>query len=333
MNSHALIANIDISSLALPPEYKGWLKEWLRKQDELIENEDLASSVCFQAVVSEVLLFGKPQRDWDGVFALYLTDQNGKPLAYSEKFGRRLYGFNSQWKQTPVHAVYTRYWFDTLLGSSANIQNYADLIESFIQPNGWIYNPLVSPTQLRTRMKSELFMSTAMGVEILNASGRLENHKTTFVATLAQAPITGYISAEYFRLLALETLRAVKQKPIGLTSMLNDCKAGQGYCDFAVKNKVDDYMGTAKRTSRDIALHSPLSTVQAIYLSGHLSDEEKVAIETTARQLAKHLEKEPFDIPAFTIRDIPVPFGTDISPVELVCAAWLRQHYLKATNQ
>lgn len=326
MINHALIANIDIKTLSLPPEYQEWLREWLQIQDEHIENGDTSSSICFSAIISELLLFREIQRDWEGIFLSHLTDVSGKPLAYSEYFGMRLYKFAGQWQQTPIHAIYTRYWLDALLGIiSETIDNYADLIEEYIQPNGWIYNPQVSVTQIRTRMKSELYMSMAQGVEILNFAERIENHRESFIATLADAPITGYISAEYFRSLALEMLGAVSQMPVGLVKTIKDCKAGEGYCDFAVKNKVDDYMGTAKRTSRDFALHSPLSSTQVQSLSKYVSDTEQKDIHTVIQQFGQHLTKEPFDIPAFTIRDIPIPFGTDISPIEIVCAAWIRQ--------
>lgn len=333
MTNYVLISNIDLKTLQIPSEYKEWLKVWLKKQDELIENGSVASSMCFQSAVSEYLIYGKMKRDWEGVFSSYLTDTSGEPLAYSENFGKQLYKFAGQWKQTPVHSVYIRYWFDKFFGNSANIQKYAALIEGFIQPDGWIYNPSVSPTQVRTRMKSELFMSLAMGLEILVSANKINKHRNAFVATLSQAPITGYVSAEFFRVLALETLNATNHLPVGLANMLNDCRAGQGYCDFSVKNKVDDYMGTAKRTSRDVALHSPLATVQALHVSNYLLPVEKELIGIEVQKFARHLHKNPFDIPAFTIRDIQTPFGTDISPVELVCATWLRQNSINYGKQ
>lgn len=328
MKTHVLIQDIDIHSLLLPPEYREWLTTWLRTVDEDIERGDIAASLCFQACLCEQLLLGELKHDWRGVFDEYLTGDSGEPLAYTESFGKRLYGFSNQWRQTPVHAVYTRYWFDSILGTiNQTIGQYTDLIESLIQPDGWIYNPKVSETQLRTRMRSELFMSLAMGVEILAAAGRLDRHKTSLVATLAATPVTGYLSAEYFRAVALTALGSTSQIPAGLFPVIEDCQAGQGYSDFAVKNKVDDYMGTAKRTSRDVALHSPLASVHALHLSSYTSSLEQAPVRNQVQQFAAHLEKDPLDIPAFHIRDFTFAFGTDISPIEIVCAAWIRQHF------
>jgi len=333
MTRHLLLYTIDVRSLELAEEYQQWLTAWLKAADEEIERGDVASSVCLQAGLCELLLYGDFQRDWQGVFEEYLTADTGAPLAYSETFGNRVYGFAGQWQQTPIHAIYTCLWFDRVLGQeSAHISAYADLIESFIQPDGWIYNPKVSETQIRTRMKSELLMSMAMGVDILRAAGRMEKYAASCVATLAGFSVTGFLSAEHFRASALETLKAVNQIPIHLFQVIQDCQAGQGYSDFAVKNKVDDYMGTAKRSSRDVALHSPLSTVHAVHMSDYISAEERQSVYIQAQIFAQHLTHDPLDIPAFQIRDLPIPFGTDISPVEVICAAWLRQHVLGKAN-
>jgi hypothetical protein len=86
-------------------------------------------------------------------------------------------------------------------------------------------------------------------------------------------------------------------------------------------------MGTAKRTSRDFALHSPLAAIHALHLCGFTTAQEQSRIRQQLDIFASHLNTEPLDIPAFQIRDLPIPFGTDISPIEVVCAAWLRQHF------
>lgn len=327
MTRHLLIAPINLESVELPNEYRDWLKQWLQAREQEIEDGNIASSLCLQAFIIERLLNGTPQRDWQGVFDLYLTDEEGKPLAYSEKYGLRLFRFTDQWKQTPVHAVYTRYWIDRVYGKNESLIRLGNLIESFIQPDGWIYNPKVSETQLRTRMKSEYFMSMAMGAEILKEANKLENYKTTLKATVSEAPLTGYLSAEFFRLHALALTEGIDLKPIKLADIVDGCIAGSGYSDFAVKDKVDEYMGSAKRTSRDMALHSPLAGVHASFLSQYLSDEEKEKVQKQLNTFAKHLLAEPFDIPAFKIRDIPIPFGTDITPIEIICAAWIITNY------
>jgi len=325
MNNHILVPLIDLNAIKFPQEYYDWLSNWLSKNDSALEDGNASSSLCLQSCLAEIILYGKPKRDWDGVWSLYLTDDDGNPLAYSEKYGQRLYKFGNQWKQTPVHAIYTKYWFDMLQGiTSKNLKRYSDLIINFIQPNGWIYNPKVSETSIRTRMKSEYLMSLAMGLEIIEKSGQLDTYVSTFVSTLSEFPLTGYISAEYFRLRSLEILKRINLLPAGLVTVLQDCQVGQGYCDFALKNKVDEYMGTAKRTSRDIALHSPLATLQAYYISRYFQDTDKEVVSSQALKHGKYLEKDPMGIPAFKIRDLLIPFGTDISPIEIISATWLR---------
>ena len=327
MTLHVLLHTIDVRSLRFAEEYRQWLTTWLQTTDEEIERGDVAASLCLQAALCEIILHGEVQRDWQGVFDEYLTDDTGAPLAYSEAFGNRVYGFAGQWRQTPIHAIYTRLWFDRLLGhEETQIGAYADFIEGFIQSDGWIYNPRVSETQIRTRMKSELLMSMAMGVEILRAAKRLKHHTASCTATLSGLPATGFLGAEHFRAVALELLDATQHIPVTLYQSIEECQAGEGYSDFAVKNKVDDYMGTAKRSSRDVALHSPLSTIHALHLAEYTTPEERNRVHAQARVFAEHLTRDPLDIPAFQIRDLPIPFGTDISPIEIICAAWLRQH-------
>src|SRR5205823_4927467 len=104
-------------------------------------------------------------------------------------------------------------------------------------PSGWIYNPLVSPTGMRTRMKSEYLMSPAMGMEILHACGSLETRRGVIEGLLSSEPLTGYLSAEYFRAYALRLLGDPELAPAALSSVLTACEVGEGYCDFDVKAK------------------------------------------------------------------------------------------------
>jgi hypothetical protein len=211
---------------------------------------------------------------------------------------------------------------------SASETKYATLIEDNIQPNGWIYNPKVSPTNIATRMKSEYLMSMAMGVEILQFHGMLSKYKTRFEATLAILPATPYLSAEYFRLAALSTIGAVAQAPCELDGVLTSCKVGEGFCDFSVGDKRDDYMGTLKRTARDFAVHSPISTLHAWKIASFCDGEARDAALATVKQFAIHLKQHPMEIPAFKIRDlIDIPFGTDVSPMEILAASALATSY------
>lgn len=326
MRSHIFLPGVDIEQLRPRPEYRVWLQKWLAQVDQELDDGSVAASMCFQGIIAELVLFEGLQHDWKGIVEGYLTDEEGNPLAYSEKFGKRLFGFAEQWRQVEVHAIYERYWIDGVYRVLAGaLPRYAALIESFIQPNGWIYNSQVSNTQFRTRMKSEYLMSFAMGLEMLGAASRLVPHKGNFEATVSAEPMTLYLSAEYFRLRALETLGATNLAPVQLAEVVLACEAGEGYCDFSVASKVDDYMGTAKRTSRDVAVHSPLAGLHAQYVSRFCSGEVQQSVAGRLDNFRRHLREKPFNIRAFQIRDVTIPFGTDLSPLEVMAASWLTQ--------
>ena len=38
---------------------------------------------------------------------------------------------------------------------------------------------------------------------------------------------------------------------------------------------------------------------------------------------ARSLADNPLDIPAFQMRDVPIPFGADLTPIEAICASRL----------
>lgn len=327
MNSHVLIPYALPNNIRLIPQYRKWLSDWLFNLEENIEDGIIASSQCVQAFYVECLLHGEPKLDWIGILESYLTDSAGDPLAYSENYGRQLYQF-SQWKQSPIHAIHTHWWIHINLGLGERVHKFEDLIAEHIQPSGWIYNPAVSVTSTKTRMKSELLMSLSMGIEIMmNAGGITPLHKRLFEATLSSMPFTGYLSAEYFRLFALEKLNALHLSPTNIHTALEDCIAGQAFCDFSVESKVDDYMGTAKRTSRDHAEHSAISSLHARAISKTIGDCPNNEVEKRLKDFAVFLIDNPFAIPAFQMRDIPIPFGADISPLEIIAAAYLTTEY------
>lgn len=325
MTNHIFLSSVLLKGLPIRLEYQQWLLDWLSQVEKNIEDGEVASSMCLQGVIVEIALFGETRLDWLAILDDFLTDESGFPLAYSERYGKRLCEFN-QWRQTPVHAIHTRYWIENALGKiDLNHDYYAQLITSFIQPSGWIYNPKVSETNLRTRMKSEYLMSFAMGVEMLSKAGELNQHRKRFEATLASMPSTGFLSAEYFRIKALEVLSALHFVPIGIVEVLTSCEADKGYCDFAIKNKVDDYMGTAKRTSRDKVVHSPLSALHAHHISRYCDAPTRLRVGEVLKSLKEYMEKHPFDIQAFKIRDLPIPFGVDFTPLEIIAAAVIAQ--------
>jgi hypothetical protein len=331
MNNHVIIPLKDVTSIHLISEYEDWLKEWLQALDQDINNDEVSSSLCLQAIYAELALYKKLKRDWTGVFQELLTDSNGNPLAYSEKYGKRLYNFEAQWKQTPIHAIYTQWWYYNNFDKSLVLE-YALLIEKHIQSSGWIYNSEESPTRINKRMKSELLMSMAMGIEILTAAKSIDQYKERFESAISSLPLTGFLGAEYFRILALEQLKSLNLLPLGLQGMVQSCQAGKGFCDFSINDKIDDYMGTAKRTDRDKAIHSPLFTLYADYISNYLDGDSSKWVKRIAVSFGEHLRKNPFDIPSFTMRDIEVPFGTGITPIELLCAAQLMDRSLTQNN-
>ena len=170
-------------------------------------------------------------------------------------------------------------------------------------------------------MKSELLMSMAMGIEILDDNNLLTGHKKQFQATISSFPLTHCLSAEYFRLRALKKLDSIELSPVGYSNMLKMCEAGEGYCDFSLETKVDDYMGTAKRTSRDKLVHSPLASLFAIHIASACEKSVNEYVMSRVNRFREYLKKNPFDIPSFIMRDINIPFGADLTPLEIIAAS------------
>ncbi|KOF08642.1 hypothetical protein AC739_19155, partial [Planococcus glaciei] len=326
MNNHLLLPIGNLLNLEILPLHKEWLKKWYNDLELQISEENLSISDCFQGINTELILYGKLKTDWSKILDELLTDENSKPLAYSEVYGmNRLYKFNEQWKQSPVHAIYTHWWIRGILEEAQKREEIAELIPSLIQNNGWIYNPEVSDTQIQTRMKSELLMSMAMGIEILKHHNNLKPYSEKLLVTLMDCPNTGYISAEYFKVKAFEFLKF--SPPISIHEfhykLLRICNSGKGFSDFSITSKRDDYMGTLKRIQRDKAIDSPVISVYSHYLAQYFEESKKQDIYTDLNIYGNHLSKEPLDIPAFRMRDIDIPFGTAITPLELVASNYL----------
>lgn len=318
MSEHIFLPSVELGKKTLIAEHEAWLTAWLHELEQDLEQGDIASSLCLQGVIAEIALYGNPKTDWIGIMDEYLVHDH-KPIAYSEGYGKRLYKF-AQWLQTDVHAIHARWWIDRIYGAEEHF-DYKELIEGLIQPTGWIYNPLVSPTGMRTRMKSEYLMSLAMGLEILRSFDGLEEKRALFEGVLSTENMTGYLSAEYFRICSLKTLNSLNLAPKTIDTVLLACEVGDGYCDFDVKGKIDDYMGTAKRIGRDIPVHSALSTLHAAELAAFCEDEIKVSVARRVVTFGIHIKNKPLDIQAFRMREIDAPFGTGLSPLELVAAS------------
>lgn len=333
MIEHIFLPHIQLKGLQLFEAHREWLSSWLSTAEREIEDGNVSTSICLQGILSELAIYGAPKTDWLGVMEEYLTDADGTPIAYSELYGTRLYRFNF-WLQSPVHAVHCRWFIEQVCQAPEDsAQRYADLIIQMIQPSGWIYNPKVSLTRLRNRMKSEYMMSMAMGCEILasvncpDKSGSrfardLSDYTRRFQATLSSTPLTDFLSAEYFRLKALSILQSTALAPTGLERVLSACKMNPGFSEFSVASKVDDYMGTAKRTARDQPVHSPLASLYANAIAAFCPKDVQSDVAVWLKAYGEHLQREPFDIPAFRIRDEDIPFGTDLSPLEVIAASF-----------
>ncbi len=330
MTQHILIPGLTLQQGFLRPAYEPFLKAWREWAIQRADDGDVAASICHQGTLIDIALIGKPSHDWLGIMDEFLTD-NGAPLAYSDLFGTRLHKFGNQYRQSTVHAIHTRWWIECLVrGAAVDHERFADLVLAKKQTDGLIYDQEVSETILRHRMKSELTLSMAMSAEILKAAKKLVDplgiELATGISSATKCPPLGYMSTEYFRLRALQLLGHEDLFPVGIEGHIESCAHDLpvGWCDFAMKSKVDAYMGTAKRTLRDKPIHSPLIACHVSALFAKVQDEARknLFVERLAAY-ASHLNDNPLDIPAFQMRDVPIPFGADKTPIELICASFL----------
>ena len=329
--THLFLPGIALRPMRLMASHQGYLDEWHRALLRDAENQDIAASGCLQGAFIELLLHGRLTFDWVGVAEAYLSGEDRTPLAYSARYGERLYGFGNQAVQSTIQAIHTRWWLEAAQnGAAVDHEKYANLLLTRKLRDGLMYDHDVSETILRHRMKTEITASLAYAVEILLAAGRLtEALRTEFVASLVdhrKCPPSGYMSAEYFRWRVLQMLDATPHFPVGIAEAIEACAVGLnvGYGDFSMADKRDAYMGTAKRIARDKPIHSPLIACHVTALIDAVpSAAEKAPIEERLGAYRAHLRANPMDIPAFQMRDVPIPFGTDKTPIEVICAAWL----------
>jgi hypothetical protein len=331
MTSHLLLPGVTLKPTSgLPnPAFEPELKEWLEGAVREAEEGDTAASVCHQGAILDLVLSGTLKHAWHEIMNDFLFD-GGKPLAYSERFAKRLHRFEAQYHQSTVHAIHTRWWVEGLARpNDVDHTAYAELILAKRQSDGLIYDADVSETVLRHRMKAELTLSMAMGVEILKAAGKLSDGLATELATAItdprKCPVLGYMSAEYFRLYALRVLGHESLFPLGIAECIAACATDLtvGWGDFAMNSKVDAYMGTAKRTGRDKPIHSPLIACHVAALADTLPVAQRTPVLARLKDYARHLKQQPLDIPAFQMRDVPIPFGTGRTPIEAICASHL----------
>ncbi|NNE18220.1 MAG: hypothetical protein HKN10_07065 [Myxococcales bacterium] len=316
------LAGVHLRKIELLDAHRSWLADWLEKEGARAGDGLCSASTCVVGAIVDQLLHGAQKWDWVGIANEYLEGRSGEPLAYSEAYGRQLHGFDKQWHQSPVYAIYYRWWIEKTNGRKAELGALAARIRNLIQRDGWVYNPEVSPTGPRTRMKSERVMSLAMSIEILRDSEELEAHANSFTSLIASLPLTPYLSSECFRLAALAGLEATSQIPAGLENVLQRNETGDGYCDFSQSSKVDDYMGSAKRTGHDTEVHSAIAAVHARYIAEHCTPEVQTRATQRIESFGEHIAEHPMDIPAFHIRDlVDIPFGEGVTPLELIAGS------------
>lgn len=329
---HTILPNLPLEPGFLHPEHQHFLKEWREYAVQKADDGDVASSVCLQGAFIDLVQNGRLVHDWLGVLDAFLLEDD-LPLAYSAKFGKRLYGFDNQYKQVTIHAVHTRWWIECLSKGEGGVDHakYANLILSKKRAAvGLIYDHDISPTTLRHRMKTELTMSMALAVELLIAGKLLTDDLSSQLAINLvdpkKCPPTGYMSTEYYRLHALSLLGFLDLFPVKIETAIDSCATGLdvGYCDFSMNSKFDAYMGTAKRIGRDKPIHSPLTARHVGALTAVVGNSEsRKNIGARLNQYACHLKDNPMDIPAFQMRDVPIPFGAGKTPIEVICASYL----------
>lgn len=331
MATHPTLPGMVLEAGFSHPGYDIYLREWREQAITDAADGRIAASVCHQATLIDLVLNGKPTHDWVSVMEDLLTNANGCPLAYSVGYGERLHRFGGQFLQSTVHSIHTRWWVETLSNPNAvDHKKFAGLIIAKKNTDGLIYDRDVSPTTLRHRMKAELSLSAVMGAEILSKAECLTNTLRFELATNlcdpCKVPPMGYMTSEQFRLAALRILGYEEQFPIGIGKHIKACEVGleHGWGDFSIGSKVDAHMGTANRTTRDKPIHSPLVACHVAVLAAKVDDpDERAAIIDRMTIYAGLLATNPQDIPAFQMRDIPIPFGADMTPIEAICASRL----------
>ena len=330
MVDHLMLPKIILQPGFSHPAFEPYLREWRERAIVAADDGVAAASNCYQAVLIDLVLDGRPCHDWLSVMDDLLIDEE-RPIAYSANYGKHLHKFEAQYLQSTVHSIHTRWWIEMLYKpKTLDHGKFAALILAKKNTDGLIYDIEISPTILRHRMKAELSLSAAMGAEILSEAGLLSDALRSELATSLcdplKVPPLGYMTSEQFRLAALRTLEHEEQFPIGIEEHIEACEVGlkRGWGDFSMASKVDAYMGTAKRTSRDSPIHSPLVACHVAVLSAKVDDPAKrAAIMDRLNLYSNSLADNPLDIPAFQMRDIPIPFGADLTPIEAVAASQL----------
>ena len=337
MLTTVLISKVPLNGKGLNSTYTEYLREWREIAITNSEDDIVAASTCLQGALIDIAQYGCLKHDWLGIIDETLLDGD-LPLAYSEHYGKKLFGFSDQYKQVTVHSIYSKWWIECITKGQTKVDHskYAKLIlDRKSAPDGLIYDWDLSPTVLRHRMKTELMMSAALALDILHAARKLSLDFSQRLATTLvdpkKCPRTRYMSAEYFRSRALSILGYEQLFPVNIENAIEECTKdlSVGYCDFPMDSKVDAYMGTAKRTGHDKPIHSPLTACHTEQLSKRVGTQSSLqTIRSRLKGYAAHLRSNPLDIPAFQMRDVCIPFGSDTTPIEIICASyWISKSF------
>lgn len=275
------------------------------------ENENASASDIFSCALAEYSLKGKISSSWLEIFKSLLIDkESGLPLEYNKKYSEKLWQFN-HWNQTTIHSIYV-YWF--LLSISDQFKNEVKsavkMSQQLIQPSGFVYNPAVSETNLRTRMRSELFMGVCQAIEIQSNGTNQDDLKKIYSPALQSINDVKYISAEFFRQKSFQFLKLQNPYFPNYNELLKNCGLDYGFSDYDVNSKVDDYMGTAKRVNRDKSIFSPVITLMSETLT--LEKNKNPSLISAY----KYLSEKPNSLPHFVVRDIEYSFGPSITVIE-----------------
>lgn len=334
MISHLVVPGVKLQKNLIQKSYLEYVNDWREVIRNNCESGIIAATECIQGALIDIAIDGKLVFDWLSVMEDLLT-VNNVPVAYSKEYSEQLSRFNNQYVQSTINAIHTRWWIERFIDSKKVDHNkFSSLILSKKQSNGLIYDAEISGTILRHRMKTELTFSAALSVEILldanSLSKNLCDELSTSLCDLTKIPLLGYMSCEQYRLSALRYLSHEEQFPVGIGDYIESCAIGleYGWNDFTIASKVDAYMGTAKRVSRDKAIHSPLVACHVFILSDKIEDQvQRDEVQARLKKYADYLAMNPNDIPAYQMRDVPVAFGSDITPLEAICASWLIQRF------
>ena len=313
-----------LPSLSVSGNYTGVYAQYLSNQLDFIHSEVskecLSAAKALQGVLIESLLYGRAKFDWPGAINELLV-RNGKALAYSESFSNNLHGFNNQWEQYSIGAAYSQYWIRNHLSCR---QIDFEYLNSKRDGTGLYFDIDISPTKIAHRMKTEIAASSAMVLEMDQDLKFLVSHNHGQIMSAMDDsmlfPRYKYLSLEYFRKVIMELHGEKKNDADLLEVFLKKCalEAKYGWSDFMMNEKLDEYMGTAKRTSRDSNIHSPMLTLYV----GYLTEPGKRSVETKDRlaEFTNHLVTDPWDIPAFKMRDLPYEFGPGLTTLEALAA-------------